>query len=282
MYAASKFLSLVLLVVIGGCESNKQKFITLPDYDLKKPYVYNLGEELNEISGLYYYPKDTSVFAINDENGRLYKIYLRNKAEIMNWRFDDGADFEDLSLVDSVFYALKSSGGITSFKIPTRDSVFINKWKKPFNEKSEFEIMYFDSSYGKLVIICKDCVEDSKKTVTAFSFDPVTNLYSDQPVFVISAEDIVSALGAAKEKFKPSAAAIHPITHELYIVSSVNKSIVIAERNGKVKSAISLDPGIFKQPEGITFTPKGDMIISNESADLGAANIMIFKYKPKG
>ena len=35
-----------------------------------------------------------------------------------------------------------------------------------------------------------------------------------------------------KMKFKPSAAAINPLTHELFILSSVNKVIVIADKNG--------------------------------------------------
>ena len=29
----------------------------------------------------------------------------------------------------------------------------------------------------------------------------------------------------------------------------------------------------------MTFTSTGDLIISNESADIGAANILFFKYK---
>jgi hypothetical protein len=86
-------------------------------------------------------------------------------------------------------------------------------------------------------------------------------------------------LGGKEEKFKPSAAAIHPLTKELYIVSSVNKALVIADRNGKVRKVYRLDPGIFKQPEGITFSPAGDLFISNEAADVGAANILIYKTK---
>ncbi len=81
-------------------------------------------------------------------------------------------------------------------------------------------------------------------------------------------------------KFKPSAAAIHPVTKELYIISSVSSALAIADRDGKVKSAYSLDNKIFKQPEGLTFTPAGDMIVSNESAGIGSGNILIFKYKP--
>jgi len=49
-----------------------------------------------------------------------------------------------------------------------------------------------------------------------------------------------------------------------------------------VKEVYKLDPKIFKQPEGITFTPTGDLLISNEAALTGAANILIYKRKKKG
>jgi uncharacterized protein YjiK len=239
----------------------------------------HLRSELDEISGLYYYPKDTSVFAINDETGLLYKIYIRNKVEIERWKFDEGGDFEDLSLVDSTFYILKSNGNLTYFKVLSKDSVLADKAKFPGDEKNEFEIMYYDDASAKLVLICKDCKADNNKTVTAWSFNPSQNEFSKEPYFEIDAEEITKKLETDKNKFKPSAAAIHPVTKDLYIISSINKALVIAERMGKIKSVIPLDPRIFKQPEGITFTPGGDLIISNEAADVGAANILIFKVK---
>ena len=59
--------------------------------------------------------------------------------------------------------------------------------------------------------------------------------------------------------------------------SSVDRNTI----KRKIKEAYQLDPVVFKQPEGITFTPWGDMLISNEAADVGAPNILIFKYKKK-
>jgi hypothetical protein len=63
----------------------------------------------------------------------------------------------------------------------------------------------------------------------------------------------------------------------LYIISSVNKLLVVADRKGGVKKVYPIDPGLFKQPEGISFTPSGSIIISNEAAGVGVANILIFK-----
>ena len=42
-----------------------------------------------------------------------------------------------------------------------------------------------------------------------------------------------------------------------------------------------IDESIFKQPEGITFTPSGGMIVSNEAADTGVADILYFAYNKK-
>ena len=83
-------------------------------------------------------------------------------------------------------------------------------------------------------------------------------------------------------KLKPSAIAINPVTNEFYILASVNKLLVVTDRQGKFKALYELDPAIYKQPEGIAFTPWGDMLISNESHETGLATILIIKNKQKG
>ncbi|HEX8331017.1 MAG TPA: SdiA-regulated domain-containing protein [Segetibacter sp.] len=279
MFSQKILIFLGCIFVFSCDQKSKKQYPTLPGYDLASPVVIHLRSELDEISGLHYYPKDTSIFAINDETGLLYKIYIRNKVEIERWKFAEGGDFEDIQLVDSTFYILKSNGNITYFKVLSKDSVLADKAKFREAEKNEFEILYYDDNWKKLVLICKDCEGDNNKSVTAWSFNPSTKEYDKEPYFELDAEEITKRLETDKNKFKPSAAAIHPVTKELYIVSSVNKALVISDRVGNIKNVIPLDPKIFKQPEGITFTPGGDLIISNEAADIGAANILIFKVK---
>lgn len=265
-----------------GCKraGSAQQYPSLPEYDLTKPTIISLRSELDEISGLVYYPKDTSIFAITDETGNLYKIYVREKIHFDRWKFASNNDFEDLALVDSSFFALKSNGNITKFRFFTKDSLQVENCEIPLSGTNEFEIMYFDKYYGKLILICKDCQSDNKKVVSAYAFDPKTKLFDEGRYFELDATRIASELGVDKVKFKPSAAAIHPITKELYIISSINKAIVIADRGGAIKKVYPIDPTLFKQPEGLCFTPKGDLLISNEFADVGASNILIFKYKP--
>src|ERR1051326_8194051 len=114
---------LIFLSLVISCSHHSNSYPSPPGYDLSKPYVYKLPTILDEISGLYYYPKDSGLFAIQDEKGWLFKIHLSNPLQIERWKFSNGADYEDLSLVDSTFYVLKSKGVLEKFKFATPDSV---------------------------------------------------------------------------------------------------------------------------------------------------------------
>ncbi len=271
-------LVLACLIALTSCQGKRIKYATVPGYELNKPITVNLKTDLDEISGLSFYEKDTTVFALNDEHGMLYKIYIRDNVQIDQWKFSNDADYEDLVLVDSTFYALHSNGDITRFRFVSNDSLFTEEINLPISGKNEFESIYPDPSGNKLVLICKDCKAD-KKSVSAYAFDTEKKEFNQTPYYSIDGQQVLNSLPAGDKKFKPSAAAIHPLTGELFIVSAVNTALVIADLAGKVKSVYALDPAVFKQPEGITFSLKGDLLISNEAAEVGSGNILIFKNK---
>lgn len=249
-------------------------------YDLDHPILIKLPTELDEISGVVYYPKDTCVFAIVDEVGMLYKIFLNRPKEIQKWRFSEKGDYEDLVLLDSNFYVLKSKGNIAAFRFLSADTLAFTEFPFPLGQGNEFEILYYDPSLQKLMMICKDCEVDKKKHLSSFAFDPFMYRY-DSDRFVIDVTRIAELAGEEKMKFKPSAAAINPITGELFIISAINKLLVVADAKGTAKRVYKITHGDFKQPEGICFKPDGTLIISNEASDEGVANIQVFPYKPK-
>lgn len=262
----------------GQPNDNPGSYASPDGYNLNKPILLKLPVELDEISGLAFYANDTSVFAIGDEFGWLYKIPLLPHQPIRKWKFSNEGDYEDLAMVDKVFYVLKSNGNITAFTFDDRNQILNQHQDFPVNG-NEFEILYYDPKIFKLTMICKDCDEDKKKALTVYYYNLLNKSFDDSAT--INVTSIANMIGEKKIKFKPSAAAINPVTHELFIVSSVNKLLVVADRNGNPKKTYPIDGNLFKQPEGITFTPDGDMIISNEAADRGAANLLFFKYNKK-
>ena len=77
------------------------------------------------------------------------------------------------------------------------------------------------------------------------------------PFFKIDVKPIVKKVKENKFILNPSAAAINPLTNELYILAPLNKLLVVADRNGKVKDVYPLDPVTFNQPEGVTLLHHG-------------------------
>jgi uncharacterized protein YjiK len=281
LYRYACFISLFIAFSNSRCTQSADASIAYksPDgYDLNKPFLLKLPVELDEISGLAFYSHDTSVFAIGDEFGFLYKIPLTKGKPIRKWKFSNQGDYEDLVMVDKVFYVLQSNGNIMAFTFDDHNQILTQQKQFPASG-NEFEILYFDPHIFKLVLLCKDCETDKKKALTAFYFNLLNKQYDDSSSINVTA--IANMIGEKKIKFKPSAAAIHPITDELYIISSINKLLVVTDRKGNVKQTFPVDAGLFKQPEGITFTPEGDLIISNEAADRGVANLLFFKYNKK-
>jgi uncharacterized protein YjiK len=283
LYRYACFISLFIFIAFINSRCTQQSaenhlaYTSPAGYDLNKPFIIKLPVELDEISGLAFYPADTSVFAIGDEFGWLYKIPLTAGKPIRKWKFSSEGDFEDLAMVDKVFYVLKSNGNIIAFTFDDHNQILKQQQDFPASG-NEFEILYYDRHVFKLTMICKDCESDKKKALTAFYFK-LNKQFDDSSSINVTA--IANMIGEKKIRFKPSAAAINPVTDELFIVSSVNKLLVVADRKGNPKETYPIDVALFKQPEGITFTPEGDMIISNESADRGAANLLFFKYNKK-
>lgn len=248
-------------------------------FNLENPLLINLPLSLSEVSGIAFYDKDTSLFAINDEFGFLHKIRLNKPDSSGMWKFGPPGDYEDVVLVDSTFYVLVSDGSILTIRFAAYDSLTVTKSQIPETFKGEYEILYFDPSDKNLYLICKDCESDKKSALTAIKFDPLNKVYAEG--FMIDVKSIAGMVGKKKMRFKPSAAALHPKTGELFIVSAINKMIVVADRSGTPLKAYEVNEQHYKQPEGISFSKEGDMFISNEAADIGTGNVLFYSYNAK-
>ena len=84
-----------------------------------------------------------------------------------------------------------------------------------------------------------------------------------------------------KNGFRPSALAKNPLTKEWYIISAVNKLLVVTDENFKMKDSYALGGNLFNQPEGIAFDKEGNLYISNEGDDITQGNILKFIRQAK-
>jgi len=245
---------------------------TKPDDKMK------LGKQLHEISGMAYIPKKNVILAENDEKGDIFMVDFANKVDnIGKVKFGGKGDYEDIVHTDTAEYMLVSTGSV--IKVNSKDStVATQQFDLVTDGTNEFEAMYLDADGKTIILLCKQCAHEKDKVRGAYRFDPATQSFSAEQVYSIDIASIRTILNDEEAEFKPSAAAINPVTGKLFIVASVGKLLVIADVKGKVEQVFKLDPVMYNQPEGMTFAPNGDLYISNEGGD-GIATILKFNYK---
>ena len=120
--------------------------------------------------------------------------------------------------------------------------------------------------------------DDSKKAVTGYILQG-NDTVQLAGQFTIDVLQIKAIEGKVKRGFRPSGLAQNPITKEWFIISAVNKFLVVTDSNWQVKEVYTLNGNTFNQPEGIAFDKSGNLYISNEGDDLSEGNILKFVRK---
>jgi uncharacterized protein YjiK len=249
-------------------------------YDLSTPIEkMTPSEQLHEISGMAYIPSQNLILAEQDQKGNIYTVDFNRKTDTLPViNFGPKGDWEDIVYTPDATYMLLSSGSITQVinkngKITTQD------FPLPGNN-NEFETLYLDTARNSLIMLCKECSHEKKTEVrTAYRFDLKSLSYADEPAYIIDVNEVRKLIKDSSAIFKPSAAAINPLNDKLYILASVGKLLVIADKKtGKPEKAYRLDPQLYNQPEGMTFAPNGDLYISNEGGQ-GLPSIYKFIYR---
>lgn len=270
--------TLLKFVYVDISDSEKIR-VSKAGYNFSSPTEkMELGKHLHEISGMAYVPDKNVILTENDEKGDIFVVDYKNKNDNDGKiKFGGKGDYEDIVYTDSAVYMLVSSGSVV--KVQTKDSSFATQeFTLDKGGTNEFEAMYMEAGSRSLILLCKDCAKEKNEIRVAHRFDLATNTFYPEPAYTINIADIQKILNDDKAEFKPSAAGINPVNGKLYIVASVGKLLVIADKNGKVEQVIRLDPVMYNQPEGMTFAPNGDLYISNEGGE-GIATILRFIYK---
>ena len=270
----------VLFLFLFACSSckNRVQYKSPAGYDLNKPEKVVLNTALHEISGISFLNGNSSdIFAIEDEDGKLYSYTLAD-GKTSKLKFAKKGDYEDVTVLDNnSFVVLRSDGSLFWFPASAIGKEKVDSVQEYKNILPEGEYEGLTAAEDKLFALCKNCPGDKgKKEVSVYTIqlDSVAAL-NVSGSFKIDIS-MVQAKGE-REKFNPSGIAKHPLTKEWYIISSVNKVLVVLDEQWKVKEFYPLDPSLFNQPEGITFNNTGDLYISNEGGT-GTADILLFKY----
>lgn len=259
---------------------------------------FELPSYLEEISGLSYFGKG-KIACVQDEKGNIYVFDLDDRKIGEKYEFGDDGDYEDIAVVGKTAYILENNGDIYRVRNFRKKDRKVKKYNTPLKEKNNAEGMTYDPLTNALLIACKGSPsiqnENSYEGYKAiYRFDLEKKELEEEPLYLVDLNRLDSYMDRSafakfsakvarrlgfiesETSFQPSGIAIDPLSGDIFIISSVGKLLVVLEREGKVLDVKELDPDIFRQPEGICFSPEGDMYISNEGQG-GKGYVLKFK-----
>lgn len=280
------FILLILAFKVNYAKCEFKYKLNVPDIKHELPAI------LNEVSGI----SDidfTRVALIQDELGIVF-IYDFIKGEILSQhKFEETGDFEGLAFTGNSIYILRSDGRLSEWRNFMSDSAELINYYLDLKTNNN-EGLCFDSKHNQVLIAAKSKPRshDLKEERFIYSFDLNTKKLLDNPLYSLNVSeiqkladklnihfDLTSAKGKQKAfNFRPASIAIHPISDEIYIISAVEKLILIMNRGGDLVHIEKLDEQLFLQAEGITFLPDGTMIITNEARGK-QPTLLVFKMK---
>jgi WD40 repeat protein len=287
----------VVAFLILDCNPSNLKNEPYTGYNLTSPdAILILPDILHEISGITIIDSIT-VACIQDEKGIVF-IYNIRKNEIKSQlNFHIKGDYEDIVRVGRNLYILRSDGALFEISDFESENCHLDLFETGIPAKDN-EGLCYDMDNDRLLIACKGRTgkgDENKDKRSIYSFDLATKTLSAKSAFTFDVNALLKFALKNKIKlktrkikkdpvpepvlkFRTSAICIHPVTKKLFLISSEDHLLFIFDINGRIEHVEKLNHKMFIQPEGLTFTNNGDMLISNEGRDK-SPTILRFNYK---
>jgi uncharacterized protein YjiK len=268
-------------------------------YDLNSPNAaFDLDISLREISGLTTSPKADNLAAVQDEKGQLFYINKKSGKVTPSVIFAEDGDFEGLEFVGDTLWVVKSKGRLFKLWNLNKTPYDMASFKIESLKKANIEGLGYDAKNNRLLLAQKGEKTDDATSRSIFAFDLKNQTPSVSKVFDIGLSDFKAFLADKKEKryrnladdyvnnslgkgveFGPSGVAVHPLSGNIYVISSINKVLLVLSAEGKIIEMVKLDKNRLAQPEGICFDPNGTLYLSSEAKDDPKGKLYVFKQQ---
>ncbi len=236
---------------------------------------WEMPPALVEISGIAYLGNNQFA-CVQDELGKIFIYNTGNGKVEKEIPFAGTGDYEGIAVKDKTAYVLRADGNIFEVNDLIGNYPTVKQYDTPLTVKQDAEGLCYDQKNNRLLIAIKgkDLNETDYKGI--YAFDMTTGKMAEIPVLKI---DLTHSIFNESNKKKPenilrpSEIAIHPVTGDIYIIDGGSARLLIMDARGKINNLYQLRSSEFPQPEGIAFSPTGELFVSNEGGK-GVGNIL--------
>lgn len=248
---------------------------------LKIVRTWEMPRILKEISGIAYIDAER-IACVQDEVGTIFIYNTSSRAIETEIPFGSPGDYEAIALVNDDAYVAVADGRIIEIAAYRSEKPAIKEYGTHLTVKQNVEGLCYDKKNNRLLAVIKGQEDGNPLYKGIYGFDLATKTMPIKPVIKIDLQDPVfsrTSLKKPQNAIQPSEIDIHPLTGDIYVSDGVRSQMLVMDGAGKIKALYALNRTKLIQPEGIMFTPSGELFIANEGNKQLPAKLMQVQLK---
>ena len=257
---------------------------TLPDPAsgrVKISHEWELPGLLHNISAIDYIAQN-KMACLQDEVGSIYIFNLDSGAIEKEFPFGPPGNYRGLVIVNNDAYVACADGRIIEVKNYGSEKREATEYGTHLTIEEEVNGLCYDRKNKRLLVTIKKTEDGNQVYKGIYSFRLSDKRMLAKPAIKIDLRSRVFRNLQPRNMqtvFQPSDLDIDPLTGLLCIVDGTRVQLLRMRMNENIKDVTELGREKFIQPEGITFTPSGELFIASKG--LREEPGMLFQIKLK-
>ena len=203
---------------------------------------------------------------MSEEIGAIFIFDLESKEIEKQIPFGPPGDYEGLVLVRNTAYVACSDGRILEIvNFLQADTPKVIEYGTHLTVNEHVNGVCYDRKNRRLLVAIRDDVNENFKGI--YSFNLVNKRMSVKPAIRVDLRHRVFESQQTKKLqtiFQPSDLDISPVTGQLYIIDGTRGQLLRMRLSESIRDLVQLDKNEVFQPEGITFTPSGEIYFASK------------------
>jgi len=227
---------------------------------------WKLPSVLRNISAIDFLSPD-KMACLQDEVGSIFILNLDSGAIEKEYPFGPPGNYKGLVIINSDAYVACADGRIIEIRNYSSEKREVIEYGSHLTIEEEVNGLCYDRRNKRLLVTIKGTEDGNQLYKGIYSFQlPYKRMLAKPAIKIDLRSRVFRNLQPRNVQtvFQPSDLDINPVSGLLYIVDGTRVQLLRMKMNENIKDLTELDKDKFIQPEGITFTPSGELFIAGK------------------
>lgn len=246
-------------------------------YVVKIARSWDLPPALDNISD-FVFVDENRIACILNVAGTIYIYNALTKTIEREIPFAPPGNYKSIVMIDETAFVACADGRIYEIQHYGAAKPVVKEYGTHLTIRQNVAGLCYDDRNKRILVALKGIDNGNQFYKGIYSFELKTRTMPVKPVLKINLQDSIlqkTSIRKLQLSVQPSGIDIHPISNEIYIIDGMKSQMLILDESGKIKSLYNISKNEVVRPEGVRFTPSGDLYIISSGSKREVSRLMM-------